>query len=76
MLMRQKDKPQGQCLQENKGEMAGGGGKRCSFFRKFGMVVFFVTSVFEICPFALLPRNSRHRSNESGVEVYYSGLLQ
>ena len=33
MLMRQKDKPQGQCLQENKGEMAGGGGGgRCVRF--------------------------------------------
>ena len=89
--MRQKDKPQRRCLQENKAckvfwkakvsnpminthTCAYQGNKRCSFFRKFGVVGFFVTPVFEICPFTLLPTNSRYRSNESGVEVYYFEL--
>ena len=31
------------------------GSKKCSFFRKFGMLCFFWNTRFEIHPFALLP---------------------
>ena len=40
MLMRQKDKPQGQCLQENKGEMAGGGVRDVRFLENLAWLFF------------------------------------